>query len=60
MTSGPMADLSSRASLDPVDVEPIVGRVRYVVGYGYKSILKRRFDVGDHFVLPRAIKELPA
>ena len=47
-----------RAALDRVDVEPIINRARYVQGYGYKSILKGRFDVGDAFVLPRALKEL--
>lgn len=49
-----------RALLDRVDVEPIIDRFRYVFGYGYKSILKMHFDVGDHFVLPRALKELAA
>ena len=47
-----------RAFLDRVDVEPIIDRFRYVVGYGYKSVIKQRFDVGDAFVLPRALKEL--
>ena len=46
--------------LDRVDVEPITHNSRYVVGYGYKSILKRKFDTGDIFVLPRALKELVA
>ena len=49
-----------RAALDRVDVEPIVNRHRYVAGYGWKSILKGRFDVGDGFVLPRALTELAA
>ena len=47
-----------RAALDRVDVEPIMDRHRYVQGYGWKSILKGRFDVGDGFVLPRALSEL--
>ena len=49
-----------RAALDRVDVEPIMDHTRYVVGYGWKSILKGRFDVGDAFVLPRALQELAA
>ena len=47
-----------RAALERVDVKPILDRHRYVAGYGWKSILKGRFDVGDGFVLPRALTEL--
>lgn len=50
----------AQASLDRVDVEPIVDNHRYVVGYGLKQTLKKRFDVGDIFVLPRAMGELAA
>ena len=49
-----------RASLDRVDAVPIISRIHYVVGYGWKSVLDDRFDLGDAFVLPRAAKELAA
>ncbi len=62
--SGHFRDLrrtyQQQASLDRVDAVPISDRLAYVHGYGWKSVLDGRFDLGDAFVLPRAQNELAA